>query len=329
MNIKKILAGTLIGIMAFSAVGCNMVAKTDEAIKKSPVAKVGDETITRGQLDESMIPVINQMKAQFGENFEKDPQYKDQLVAQKKQMLDQLIDERIELQKAKEKKLDADTTKINADVDKKYNDIKTAYGDKFNDVLKQAGYTETSLKDMLKNQVIIQSLIDDVTKDVKITDAAAKNYYDAHPYDYTEKPDTITASHILVATEDEAKKVKERLDKGEAFDKVAKEVSTDPGSKDKGGDLGEQPYTTYDADFIKAADALKEGQISSPVKTQFGWHIIKTVKKTKYPEKSFDSVKANIVAQLTDENKQSVYSAQLNTWKKDIKIETAKYEKNL
>ena len=87
-------------------------------------------------------------------------------------------------------------------------------------------------------------------------------------HSYTEKPNQIHLAHILVKTEDEAKKVKDRLDKGEDFAKVAKEVSTDPGSKDKGGDLGTVPYVNsgFDATFMAAAIALKEGTFQLQLK---------------------------------------------------------------
>ena len=125
------------------------------------------------------------------------------------------------------------------------------------------------------------------------------------------------------------KKIKQRLDKGEDFAKVAKEASTDPGSKDKGGDLGTVPYVDsgMDATFMAAAIALKEGTISAPVQTQFGYHIIKTIKKEEYPAKSFESVKAEIKKQLEDQEKQSVVSKKVEEWKKAAKI--TKYDENL
>ncbi len=94
---------------------------------------------------------------------------------------------------------------------------------------------------------------------------------------FTEKPNTMNVSHILVKTEDEAKKVKKRLDSKEDFAKVAKEVSQDPGSKDKGGLLGDINYNdaNFDPTFMKAAIALKQGAVSNAVHTQFGYHIIK------------------------------------------------------
>ena len=87
----------------------------------------------------------------------------------------------------------------------------------------------------------------------------------------------IHARHILVATEDEAKKVAERLKNGEDFATVAKEVSKDPNAE--GGDLGFFTRGQMLKPFEDAAFALDVGQISEPVQTQFGWHIIKVEEK--------------------------------------------------
>ena len=85
----------------------------------------------------------------------------------------------------------------------------------------------------------------------------------------------VKARHILVADEDAAKKVVERVKGGESFDTVAAEVSTDGSNKDKGGDLGWFGKGMMVSEFETAAYALKVGEISAPVKTQFGWHVIR------------------------------------------------------
>lgn len=338
-NIKKLISAALISMFAFSAVGCNMIAKTPEAIAKSPVAVVNGEKITRADLDKNpnMMSVIAQAKQQYGENYDKNQDAKDVIKTQRQQVLDNMITEKVVAQKAKELNLLPDEAKLKAEVDKQYDDVKKQqFGNdetKFQEALKQQNFTEQSLKELflsqLRSQEMYKNVSDNLTKSVKIDDKKVQDYYNANKNQYTEKPNQIHIAHILVKTEDEAKKVKDRLDKGEDFAKVAKEVSTDPGSKDKGGDLGTVPYANSNLDptFIAAAIALKEGTISAPVKTQFGYHIIKTIKKQEYPAKSFDSVKAEIKKQLEDKEKQNVVSQKIDEWKKAAKI--TKYDKNL
>jgi len=106
----------------------------------------------------------------------------------------------------------------------------------------------------------------------------------------------IHARHILVATEAEAKEVEERLKKGEDFATLAKEKSKDPSAE--GGDLGYFRRGQMLKPFEDAAFALKEGEISKPVQTQFGWHIIKVEEKRTRPLPTFDQVKDQIMSQL-------------------------------
>jgi peptidyl-prolyl cis-trans isomerase C len=143
--------------------------------------------------------------------------------------------------------------------------------------------------------------------DAKITDAVAeadaKKIYD-EKISQVKPEQEIHARHILVATEDEAKEVVERLKKGEDFATLAKEKSKDANAE--GGDLGFFSRGQMLKPFEDAAFALEVGQISDPVQTQFGWHIIKVEEKRDQPLPTFDQVKAAIVAQLVQQKAQQV-----------------------
>jgi peptidyl-prolyl cis-trans isomerase C len=136
-----------------------------------------------------------------------------------------------------------------------------------------------------------------------VPEADAKKIYDEKIA--TMKPQQeIHARHILVDTKEEAEKVKERLKNGEDFATVAKEVSKDTGAE--GGDLGFFTRGQMLKPFEDAAFALDVGQISDPVQTQFGWHIIKVEEKRDQPLPAFDQVKDAIVAQLVQAKAQQV-----------------------
>ena len=106
-------------------------------------------------------------------------------------------------------------------------------------------------------------------------------------------------AHILLATEDEAKKVEALLKKkGSSFEKIAKEKSNDPGSKEQGGDLGWAVPSNFVAPFAEAIGKLAKGQISEPVQTQFGWHVIKLDDTRDLKVPSFEEVKPNIQNRL-------------------------------
>jgi peptidyl-prolyl cis-trans isomerase C len=124
------------------------------------------------------------------------------------------------------------------------------------------------------------------------TDQAMKKVYDDASKQIAGEEE-VHARHILVPTEEEAKKVKAELDKGADFAELAKKESKDPGASD-GGDLGFFTKDQMVPEFSKVAFALKPGQISDPVKTQFGWHIIKVEEKRTRKPPSFDQVKGQI-----------------------------------
>lgn len=131
-----------------------------------------------------------------------------------------------------------------------------------------------------------------------ISEDEVKKVYDAKVAGM--KPEEeIHARHILVATEAEAKEIAERLKKGDDFATVAKEKSKDPSAE--GGDLGFFTRGQMLKSFEDAAFALEEGQISEPVQTQFGWHIIKVEEKRTRPLPTFDQVKDQITTQLTQQ----------------------------
>jgi peptidyl-prolyl cis-trans isomerase C len=143
--------------------------------------------------------------------------------------------------------------------------------------------------------------------DAKISDAVseaeAKKIFDEKIAEM--KPEQeVHARHILVATENEAKEIVERLKKGDDFAAVAKEKSRDASAE--GGDLGFFPRGQMLKPFEDAAFALDVGEISEPVQTQFGWHVIKVEEKRDQPLPTFDQVKEAIIAQLVQAKAQQV-----------------------
>ncbi|MFL0248000.1 peptidylprolyl isomerase [Candidatus Clostridium stratigraminis] len=329
-NIRKAVAAALIGVIAVASAGCSMVTKTESGIKKSPVAKFNNVTITKGDLDERMVSVLAQFKSQYGDNFLSNSSYKDEYVQQEKTMLDNMIIEKLLLQKANDLKVaPKDDAEKKTLTDNKMAELKKTYTE---DQIKQSGftgYTDPKLISYAGDIAVMDKVYAAITKDVTVDDKAISDYYAANPLQFTEKPDQIHVAHILVATEAEAKSVKDRLNKGESFAAVAKAVSTDTGSKDNGGDLGTVPYLNsgLDTDFMTAATALKDGAISGPVKTQFGYHIIKCIKNETYPVKKLDAVKDDIKKQLLSDAQSKKYSDTITQWKTDAKI--TYYDNNL
>lgn len=125
-----------------------------------------------------------------------------------------------------------------------------------------------------------------------VTEEEIKKTYDTESVKVTQT-ERVRARHILVATEQEAKQIRARLDKGEKFEDLAKQYSLD-GSKDYGGDLGYFTAPEMVPEFSKAAFALKPGEISQPVKSDMGWHIIKLEDRKMGGAQPYDQVKTAI-----------------------------------
>ena len=114
------------------------------------------------------------------------------------------------------------------------------------------------------------------------------------------------ARHILVESEADAKKIAARIKGGEDFAKVAAETSKDPGSKAEGGDLGWFTKERMVPEFANAAFAMKPGQVSDPVKSQFGWHVIKVEEKRTKPQPTLDELKEQIDQHLIRKSQQDM-----------------------
>ena len=138
-----------------------------------------------------------------------------------------------------------------------------------------------------------------------------KNYFEENKEFYYEDEE-VKARHILVDTEEKALEVKSKLEAGEDFAKLASEYSTDESNKDSGGDLGFFPRGRMVKEFEDAAFSLEIGKISDPVKTEFGYHIIKVEEKKPAKEANFEEKKDEIRESLFDQKLPEVYDSWLS-----------------
>jgi EpsD family peptidyl-prolyl cis-trans isomerase len=155
-----------------------------------------------------------------------------------------------------------------------------------------------------------------------VSDQDIKDYYEKHKEDFA--VGQIRASHILVKTEEDAKKILERLKKGEDFAKIAKKSSIDPGSAKNGGDLGFFSAGQMLPEFEAAAVKLKPGEISEPVKTKFGYHIIKVTDKKIGKSVEFEKVKSYISQRLSAEKQKGFFDSYIEELKKKYTVEINK-----
>ena len=149
----------------------------------------------------------------------------------------------------------------------------------------------------MREKVLLDEYIAVETKK-QVTLDAMKKLYEESIKSVTPEQEA-RARHILVETEDEAKAIAKRVKGGEDFAKVAGEVSKDPGSGKEGGDLGWFTKDRMVPEFSEAAFKMKPGEVSEPVKSQFGWHVIKLEETRAKPLPSFDEVKDQVEQYLT------------------------------
>jgi foldase protein PrsA len=158
------------------------------------------------------------------------------------------------------------------------------------DMLKSRGLTEEDVHNALREQIIID---DAVGKDIHVSDAQIKDYFDKNHGQF-DQPAQVQARHILVPDLKTAQKVEADLKGGANFATEAEKYSTDPGSKDKGGELGTFRRGQMVPAFDAAAFTQPVGVVGPPVKSPFGYHVIQVEKRTPAVKATFDNTKDKI-----------------------------------
>ena len=174
---------------------------------------------------------------------------------------------------------------------------KLVYGEALAKGVDKSDTVQKQLED-IKRKLVVRTFLDQKTSDA-ITDADLKKEYDS-AIAANKDDKEVHARHILLNSEQDAIDARKKIDGGKSFDEVAREYSKDAGSAKNGGDLG---YFTKDQmvkEFSDAAFAMKKGDISGPVKSPFGWHIIKVEDVRKITPPPFDQVKEQLRAKLQE-----------------------------
>ena len=169
-------------------------------------------------------------------------------------------------------------------IDDQIAQLTEAYGgqEEVDKLLEQQAMTEKDLTQVIRDQLTGQAVYERVIAAAKVGDKQVKDYYEENQEQF-DQPETRQVRHVLVEKKGEAQEVREELvaDPSDAnWKKVAKEYSIDPGSKDNGGELGDVTPGMMVPSFDEAAFSLEVDEISEPVESQFGWHVIEVTKIT-------------------------------------------------
>lgn len=253
-----------------------------------------------------------------------------EVAAMRAKILDNLIGRELLKQEAARQQLKADDAEIAAQMDT----LKKRFGseEEFKNALTRMNITEQSLKEQFAMEIVLRKLVEhEVASKITLGPDDAKNFYDQNP-EMFKTPEMVRASHILVKVEENAspedkakalakiKGIQKRVQGGEDFAVVAKEVSDCP-SKENGGDLNFFQRGQMVGPFENAAFSLKPGQMSDIVETEYGYHLIKVTDRKDAGVSSFAEMEPRIEQHLKSEKVSQQLGQYVNQLKTAAKIE--------
>ena len=166
----------------------------------------------------------------------------------------------------------------------------------------------------IKEEMLSNYAVQKAVERVRVTDEEAKKYFEENPDKFAPEM-TFNASHILVETEELAAELAEKIKAGElTFEDAAMQYSSCP-SKQNGGSLGDFGHGQMVPEFETACEALEAGELSAPVQTQFGWHLIKLNSKGLGKEVQYKDVAEQLKEALMGEKQQAAYQSKINQLK--------------
>jgi foldase protein PrsA len=234
-----------------------------------------------------------------------------------KVVLDQVIEQRLILQEARRLGAEATPQQLDEAMAGIKNNFPTPA--EFELALAQRRLTEAALRDRLRTNITVQNLAAKVSK-ATVTEEEIRKQFQANRAQY-DKPEQVHVRHILVESEAEARFVLARLNRGEKFEDLARQLSKDPGSKEQGGDLGFVSKGQLVPEFERAAFALQRpGGLSPVVKTQYGYHIIQFVERTAARPATLDQVRDQIRRELLSKKQEADFAAWVKQLKAKAKI---------
>lgn len=303
---KKLIVG--VALLALVLPVLSLAACGEEKVPAGAIAAVGDGVVTQEQFDE----IWKQAEAQYAAQ-EGAPEFPKEGTEAYKQLKASIVSYLVQNEVIKEKAAEMDVKVTDKQLDERMKQIVEQVGGqkKLDQLLKEQSVTQVQLEEQLKAQMLQDAVQQKVYASIKLSDADLTKYFeDPANTSQFNVAESVDARHVLVKTKAEAEKVRSLLEADDSdanWKKVAKEYSTDPGSKDNGGDLGNFPRGRMVEPFEDAAFSLDVGEISKPVKTQFGYHVIEVTKKTPASKQTFEEAKATIEQQLKYQKQTTVW----------------------
>jgi peptidyl-prolyl cis-trans isomerase SurA len=252
------------------------------------VAVVGDEIVLKSELEEQV--AFYCMQAQI------DPADTTKIKEVRKEILDRMIDAKVVVNEARKRQLAVSNQELNQAIEDAVKEVKGRMGseEKFKEELEKEGLTEEKLRSKyrqeLEGQLLAMKLVEkEVRSKIRATDEDVAQFFKERKQELPKKPPEVTLAQVVVLAEadsvvekkarDKAEQVLKAVREGQSFEKLAAQYSDDP-SAENGGDVGVLKKGMFEENFEKVAFALKPGEVSGLVRSQFGFHIIKAIDKT-------------------------------------------------
>lgn len=289
-NAKPSRKGLLYAIIAVAAVVVIAVVLIIGMKSNEVVARVGDQKITKEEL-------YNQLVEYYGKN-----------------VLESMIADKIVAMEIEKQNI----TVTDEELQEKLDEFVESYGGEeyVSMMLSMQGMTMDDLREDMLSYLKRLKLIE---PRIEVTDEEISGYFEENKANF-DQPEQVEASHILVDDEETAKEIKKKLDEGADFAELAAEYSKDTGSAENGGQLGYFGRGKMVEEFENAAFSMEVGQISGPVKTKYGYHIIKVTGKKEAKEATLEDARDEIVEILKEQKLSSEYSEWLEEKKAEYNV---------
>ena len=292
----------LLSALALAASGCGGEdeERSPQDVPADAVALVGEEKVAKAELDALMKQAKQGYQAQK-RKFPKPgtPEYE----SLRNQAIKHLVERKQFEQEAEEMGIEVTDEEVDKRLRNVINQVANSSRREFEKQLRQQGLTEAQVRDNIRLQILQEEIYNEVTGDVKVSDADVERYYEKNREQYTQPPSRVVR-HIVVKSRARAENLHAQLQDGADFAALARRFSQDAGTKAQGGRY--QAVKGRSApEFDKAAFSLEKGELSKPVKSQLGWHVIQAVSApTREKVTPLRGVREQIEQQLLQERRQ-------------------------
>ena len=308
-------------LVSFLLAGCQSAppsSEVDSGAKK--VVTFDGGSVTEGEVREGVKRLFTAQTAGSGRSAPEAKPGSPQFEAAKTQVVPQLLAFNLAEAYARENGIEVSGEEIQEEIDQtkeqvgQQAEVAGQGGDPeelFQDALGKFGFTEASFRQEVRMSLLVRKVQEDTVGGVEPTEEEVRDFYEKNKATQFTMPERRCIRHILFSPDEEEKanEVKNELQGGGDFAKLAEENSQDPGSKEKGGDLGCRPKGGFAPEFDEAAFGAKEGEIVGPVKTEFGYHLIEVTDIQPEEEVPLEEATPEIEERLSQQRQATEFEA--------------------